>query len=244
VRHGLLLGGLSVPEGVLQAIFRTHPYGIDGDSLSDRLHDLGLDPEYVELKRSRESLHQFWERLGHEMDRGAFVLACVDDAMHWITLGKWHNGRIRVVDSYGWEWELRMRSLTPKMFDDLKWQDCVRLVRPGIWQKNYENWRGGRDRLLRLAASAPMVQRLQEAAHVLNDERYAYDRLEFHLSGKSRMVVEVQEPGTQAVSVSTPADGSEGQMVVVRSLAESEPGDPGPPELIFRFPLLCGWQLS
>ncbi len=90
-----------------------------------------------------------------------------------------------------------------------------------------------------------MAERLKAAAHVyLNDDWYTYDRLKFHLSGQASMAVEVEEPATQAVSVSTVGEGPNGQTVVVRSLAESEPRRPGPPEIIFRFPGLCGWQLS
>ncbi len=187
------------------------------------------------------------------MDRGAFALACIYGGKHWITLGRWHGGRIRVVDSYvekDWFragiYDVDMYSLTPEALDYWKWGDCVQLIRPGKWQKNYEEWLPGRDRLLRLAGpSAPMAQRLQDAAHqYLNNERYSYGRLEIFLSGKSRMVVDVEDPEREAIFVSTPtAEEPEGQVVVVRRLAQSEPGRPGPPELVCRLPRLCAWQL-
>src|SRR5207249_1824032 len=72
VHHGLLLGGLTVPKGVLQAMFRTYPnkikkerlqarlHGrtgyrkrpplnhIGGEDLNARLRDLGFEPAYLE----------------------------------------------------------------------------------------------------------------------------------------------------------------------------------------------------
>jgi hypothetical protein len=257
VRHGLLLGGLSVPEGTLGAIFgRTYPDGIDLSEETSlvRLRDLGLDPVNL-TKPSRQPTRQFFEeKLGHEMAQGAFVLATIYDGMHWVTLGRWQGGRIRVVDSYvekDWFragiYDVDMYSLTPEAFDYWDWWDGVLLIRPGKWQKNYEEWLPGRDRLLRLAGpSAPMAQRLQRGAYdYLNNERYSYGRLEIFLSGKSRMVVDVEDPGSEAISVSTPtAEEPEGQVVVVRRLAQPEQGRPGPPELICRLPRLCAWQLS
>ncbi len=158
VRHGLLLGGLTVPEGTLQAILGTKDKGICGEDLHARLEALALAPEFLELKRSRESPRQFWERLGREMDeRGAFVLACVYGGEHWVTLGRWHRGKIRIIDSAGWDWDLLVYSLTPEAFDEqMDWQDCVRLVRPGKrWQKNYKEWLPARNRLIRLESHAP-----------------------------------------------------------------------------------------
>jgi hypothetical protein len=256
VHHGLLLGGLTIPMATLHAMFRVNPDGIDGERLSACLQALGLEPIYLE-KPSRESTRQFLERLGREMDRGVFVLACISGGRHWITLGRWQGGRIRAVDSYvarqwlpSWTWDLGMYSLTPEEFDQCDWEDCVQLVRPGIWQENYLEWLPGRDRLLRLAghsleASATMAQRLQFAAHdYLNDNRYNYDQLEFCLSEKSSMAVRVEDPRSQAISIhAPPAKGPEGQVVVVRRLAQCDPKHPGPPELIFRMSALRGWQL-
>jgi hypothetical protein len=256
VHHGLLLGGLTIPKATLQAMFRVDPDGIDGERLSDCLEALGLEPLYLK-KPSGESTQQFLERLGQEMDRGAFVLACISHGYHWITLGRWQGGRIRVVNSYvakqwlpSWTRDLGMYSLTPEEFDQSKWDDDVQLVRPGIWHKNYQEWLPGRDRLLRLAghsleASATMAQRLQFAAHdYLNHERYNYDQLEFCLSEKSSMAVRVEDPRSQAISIhAPPAKGPEGQVVVVRRLAQGGPEHAGPPELIFRLSALRGWQL-
>ncbi len=251
VHHGLLLGGLTIPKAALHAMFRIYPDAdgpadhIDGETLSDRLRDLGFMPEYLE-KPEGESTRRFLERLGQEMEQGAFVLACIHEGMHWITLGLWQDGRIRAVDSI---WDPLMYSLTPKALDALNWEDCVRLVRPGIWQKNYEEWLPGRDQLLglprhSLEASATTAQRLLAAAHALNDDRCAYEQLEFRFE-KSRSAVEVREPRSEAVAVSTSAaNNQEGQVVVVRRLARSAPPDQsGPPELIFRVSALCGWQL-
>ncbi len=126
----------------------------------------------------------------------------------------------------------------------------VLLVRPGIWQKNYEEWLPGRDRLLRLEghpleASATMADRLHAAADVLNDDRYGYKHLEFCVSEKSSMSVKMRDRRRQAIAVSTPtADEQEGQVVVVRRLAHSDRDQPGPPELVFRMSELRGWQLG
>ncbi len=162
LRHGLLLGGLTVPEGTLGAIFgRTYPDGIDLSEKTSlvRLRELGFDPVNLTMKPPRQQTPQFLEQLGHEMDRGAFVLACIYGGWHWITVGRWQTGRIRVVDSYvekGWFragiYDVDMYNLTPGAFDYWDWENSVLLVRPGDWQKNYEEWLPGRDRLLRLEA--------------------------------------------------------------------------------------------
>lgn len=62
VHHGLLLGGLTIPKAALQAIFRTYPkpgpdaYGyLDPVRLKAGLEDLGLMPEWVELKSRRHA---------------------------------------------------------------------------------------------------------------------------------------------------------------------------------------------
>jgi hypothetical protein len=257
VRHGLLLGGLTVPEGTLAAIFgRRYPDGIDlGEKASlVRLQDMGFDPECLEMRKGQKTL-QFLEELGHEMDRGAFALATIYDGGHWVTLGRWQGGRIRVVDSYvekDWFragiYDVDIYSLTPDAFDYWEWLDGVLLVRPGIWQKNYDEWLPARDRLLRLAGpSAPMAQRLQEVQHYLDDEQYSYGRLEIFLSDRSRIAVDVEEPERDAIVISISAastDEPEDKVVVVKRIAQSKPGRPSPPELICRLPRLCAWQLS
>ena len=265
VHHGLLLGGLTIPKAALQAIFRIHPNAgpdafpyLDEKRLKDGLEALGFSVEEP-YRRSRESTHTFLERLGPELDRGAFAIASIylykgteGEYSHWITLGRWKDGRIRVADSAS---DPIRYSLTPNAFDYWAWGNDeigygVFLVRPGIWQKNYEEWLPARDRLLRLAghsleAFATMAERLRTAKDKLNDDPYAYEQLEFFLSGKSSLAVNVSDGRSEAIAVSTPtANEQEGQMVIVRRLAQGEPGQPGPPELIFRMSELGGWQLS
>ncbi|HBI42781.1 MAG TPA: hypothetical protein DDY78_07975 [Planctomycetales bacterium] len=266
VHHGLLLGGLTIPKAALQAIFRVHPdpgpsaYGyVDEERLPAVLKALGFSVE-ERYRRSRESTPTFLERLGPELDRGAFAIASIylyegteGEYSHWVTLGRWKDGRIRVADS---AWYPIMYSLTPKAFDDCVWGNNedgygVILVRPDTWRKNYEEWLPARDRLLRLEgrsleASATMSQLIQHAAaHALEDDRYAYEQLEFYLSGKSSLPVNVSDGRKEAIAVSTPtADERYGQVVVVRRLAQGEPGQPGPPELVFRMSELSGWQLG
>ena len=85
VHHGLLLGGLAMPKGALQAFFRVYPnpgpkayHYLDEERLPAGLRDLGLDPGRDWVKRRKgESTHQFLERLGREMDQCAFVIACI-----------------------------------------------------------------------------------------------------------------------------------------------------------------------
>ncbi len=266
VHHGLLLGGLTIPKAALQAIFRIHPNPgpdafpyLDEKRLKDGLEALGFSVEEP-YRRSGESTHTFLERLGPELDRGAFAIASIylyegtqGEYSHWITLGRWRDGRIRVVDS---AWDPIMYSLTPKAFDDCAWGNDeigygVYLVRPEeIWQKNYVEWLPARDRLLRLEghpleAFSTMAERLLTAKDKLNDDRYAYEQLEFFLSGKSSLAVNVSDGRKEAIAISTPtADEQEGQVVVVRRLAQGELGQPGPPELIFRMSELSGWQLG
>ena len=225
-------------------MFGTYPDGpydyIDGETLSDRLKDLGLEPEYHEKPLGKSS-RQFLEWLGRQMDQGAFALACIYEGQHWITLGRWQDGRMRAVDSH---WDPLMYSLTPAALEAWDWQDCVQLVRPGYWQKNYEEWLPARDPLLRLPrhtleTSATTEQRLLAAGHALNDNRCAYEQLDFRFQ-KSSIAVKVRDARSQAISVSTPtANEQEGQVVVVRRLAQ-----PGSPELIFRMSALSGWQLG
>ena len=151
-----------------------------------RLRDLGLVPVYLK-KPSGTADAPILGGAGPRNGPGAFVLACIYGGNHWITLGRYQGGRIRAVDSHvdksPGNWDLGIYSLTPEAFDYWDWENCVQLIRPGSWQKNYEEWLPGRDRLLRLAGpSAPMEQRLKDAAHVyLNDDRYSYERLELFL---------------------------------------------------------------
>ena len=120
------------------------------------------------------------------------------------------------------------------------------MVRPEIWQKNYEEWLPGRDVAAgttgrSLEASATMAQLIQSAVQVLDDNLYAYEQLEFCLSEKASLAVKVKDGPKDAVAVSTPtADEREGQVVVVRRLAKDKPPEPGPPELIFRMSELRG----
>jgi hypothetical protein len=263
VHHGLLLGGLTIPKAALQALFQTHPdarrgtYGyVSAERLLKGLRNLGLEPDV--FKRKSTSTPEFLEQLGRELDHGDFAIACIYEGAHWVLLGRWKDGRIRVVDSYderAWlaSWGgMGMYSLTPDWFDEYGWGSkelgwSVFLVRPGIWRKHYEDWLPARDRLLRLAghpleATATLADRMRDAARVyLGDDRYTYDQMEFFLSERTSVTVKVGDPITEAVSInSSVADEREGQVAVVRRLAKLD----GPPELIFRVSALKGWQLT
>ncbi len=184
--HGLLLGGLTVPKTALQAYFRINPDTapdefdyLNEERLTAGLNGLGFSVE-ERYHKSGEDTEQFLKQLGQELDTGrvAFAMACIYwskeagwGESHWIMLGRWKDGRIRAADS---AWYPTMYSLTPKAFDNCGWGNKkdgygVFLIRPRDWQKNYEEWLPGRDRLLRLEghpleASATMAQRLQSVA--------------------------------------------------------------------------------
>ncbi len=80
---------------------------------------------------------------------------------------------------------------------------------------------------------------------MIDDGEYHYDQVEFCLSEKSGVAIRVVDKPKEAVGVSTPTgDERYGQVGVVRRLVQGEPGQSGPPELIFRMSELSGWQLG
>src|SRR5262245_8333944 len=83
IRHGLLLGGLTLPTAMLEAILGIREN--DGTSplaLRTCLRRLGFEPRAVR-KPLRESTTDFMDRLTPEFASGAFLVPCVRAAEHW-----------------------------------------------------------------------------------------------------------------------------------------------------------------
>jgi hypothetical protein len=170
IRHGLLLGGLTIPVTALEAVLAVRAnQGTPPVNLLGCLHQLGLEARIIH-KRRRQSTHAFFRGLRAEFLRGAFVLPCIHGAEHWVCLGAWNDGRVAVVDSFFERWvpspitgthspELGFFSLSPEELDLLDWEHFVTLVRPGKWQAQYRAWLPARAELLRAAVRPAIVGR-------------------------------------------------------------------------------------
>jgi hypothetical protein len=265
IRHGLLLGGLSIPTSALEAVLsiRTNQ-GTPPVNLLGCLKRLGLEAQLVR-KRARQSTVAFFRRLRHEFARGAFLLPCIHGAEHWICLGDWRDDKVAVVDSFFDRWlpappsglrpELGFFSLAPDELDALDWNHFVTLVRPGIWQSQYQAWLPARGALLRMNAQLAvvgrggtgmdrettskkggalnMVQALRQGAHqYLDDADYSYQRLHLQLHGGLSVSTAISDPGADAVGVEVLGRGRE-KVVVIRRLGDMLSRTP-PPELVVR----------
>src|SRR5262245_36109186 len=144
IRHGLLLGGLTLPAATLEAILEIRDNeGTTPVALRTCLKRLGLEARQLR-KPMGQSTAGFLDSVAHELERGAFLVPCVRDAAHWVCIGSWHEGRAGVVDSYfdrqrpGRETGtplvpgLGFFSLTAQELDALDWPHFITLVRPGI----------------------------------------------------------------------------------------------------------------
>src|SRR5262249_46360629 len=84
-----------------------------------------------------------------------------------------------------------------------EWEDCINVVRPGIWAARYQAWLPARRALLRMPvnAFATMEAAVTIAAHqYLNDDEYDhYENLNLHLPGGVAVSVRVENPGVDAV---------------------------------------------
>jgi hypothetical protein len=270
IRHGLLLGGLIIPTSALEAVLAIRAnQGTSPGNLLGCLHRLGLDAQLIH-KRRRQSTGAFLRRLRDEFQRGAFLLPCIHGAEHWVCLGAWHDGRVAVVDSFFDHWlpsleagarspELGFFTLSPEELDAIDWAHFVTLVRPGIWQAQYQAWlparaallridvhpaivgRGGRDEgdgkqretASKKGAPLTLVQALRQGAHqYLDDADYSYQRLHLQLPGGPSVSMTSADPGADAVGVETVGHGRE-EVVVVRRLGGVLTGTT-PPELVVR----------
>jgi hypothetical protein len=211
IRHGLLLGGLSIPVGALAALLEIpHNEGTHYEALLHCLTCLGFQVQQV-TRPSESSTADWLDGLRPCMEQeGAFLLPCFHGGGHWVCLGAWDGQRAWVVDSYyGYHGTLNFSGYTAHEFElanhTEEWEDCINVVRPGCWAVQYQAWLRARRALLRVPvnACATMEAAVTIAAHqYLNDDEYPYyENLNLHLPGGVAVSVRVENPGADAVHV-------------------------------------------
>jgi hypothetical protein len=262
IRHGLLLGGLTIPTATLEAILDIRGNeGTTPRALRACLRRLGMTVRIVR-KPVRQATTTFLDRLANEFARGAFLLPCIRGAQHWVCVGAWQDGRVSLVDSFFDRRRpfsagtpllpgLGFFSLTAEEFDALDWPHFITLVRPGMWEEQYHAWQVARPALLRShlprqADGRPVtvVQAIRVGAHqFLDDEEYSYRRLHLCLLGGPAVTVRADDPGGDPVGVETVGRDHE-ELVVMRRLGGFLSGQPAVPELIVRATGLRAGQLE
>lgn len=262
IRHGLLLGGLTLPTATLEAVLEIrNNEGTTPVALRTCLRRLGLEARLV-CKPKRQSTTTFLDRLAGEFARGAFLIPCIRNAEHWVCVGAWQDGRVGLVDSFFHRHPetiqgqaivpgLGFFSLSVEQFDALDWNHFVTLVRPGLWARQYRAWLLARPALLRLylprlanGQSVTLVQAIRDGAHqFLDDEEYCYRQLHLSLGDAPAVTIHTDDPGGDAVGVEVLGAGSE-EVVVVRRLGGVLSGRPAVPELVFRAGVLQAGQLA
>jgi hypothetical protein len=263
IRHGLLLGGLTIPTAILEAILEIrNNEGTTARVLRACLRRLGLEVRILR-KPAKQLTSTFLDRLAPEFARGAFLVPCVRGASHWVCVGGWQDGRVGLVDSFYDRRRpcveagkplvpgLGFFSLSVEEFDRLQWPHFITLVRPGIWEKQYRDWLVARTTLLRLhlpqltaGRQVTVVQAIRTGAHqYLDDEDYSYSRLQLCLQGGPAVDVWSDDPGGDAVGVEALGEGQE-EVVVVRRLGGILSGQPAVPELVLRVAGLRAGQLQ
>lgn len=250
IRHGLLLGGLTIPAASLETLLdiRTHQ-GTPPHLLRVCMERLGLR---VRLLRPdpRQTTTDFLDSLAPQFAAGAFLIPCVRSAEHWVLLGGWREGRAAVVDSF----YLRRRphevespglsffNLSAEELDALDWRHHVHLVQPGQWRSQYNEWLSARSTLLRQPAMQPVglpgLVRLA-TQQFLDDGEYAYRRLALQLRDGPTVQVRVDDPGAEALAVQ-----EEGDALVIRPLAGAIEGLVPPPRLVIRGSSVRAFWLS
>jgi hypothetical protein len=247
IRHGLLLGGLTVPTTALEAILdiRGHQ-GTAPATLLACLRRLGLDACPLR-KRARQPTAAFLDGLRAELEQGAFLLPCIHAGEHWVCLGAWQGGRAGLVDSFFGRrgaalWQdlapgLGFFSLSPGELDALDWAHHVTLVRPGCWRSQYEAWLPARPALLRLHLGPgllTLVQAVRLGVHqYLDDADYSYRGLNLHLPAGRPVRIAADDPGGDAVGVEALGKGPQ-EVVVMRRLGGVLTRETAPPELVVR----------
>lgn len=263
IRHGLLLGGLTLPISSLEAILGIRENeGTSPLALRTCLRKLGFEVRALR-KPARESTADFLDRLAPDFADGAFLLPCVRAAEHWVCVGAWQDGRVGLVDSFFDRRRPRGEpgkpllpglgffSLSALEFDALDWPHHLTLVRPGIWREQYQAWMVARSALLRLylprqsdGRPVTVVQAIRTGAHqYLDDDEYSYRRLHLWMQGGPTVSVRADDPGGDAVGVESVGEGSD-EVVVVRRLGGVLWGQPAVPELVLRVAGLRVGQLE
>jgi hypothetical protein len=259
IRHGLLLGGLTIPASGLEAVLdiRSHE-GTSPEVLRTCIGRLGL--EAVSLEPPRHSTSAFLDGLKPEFDHGAFLLPCIYAGGHWVCVGAWLDRRVGLVDSFFGAraaalWPdlprgLGFFTLAPDELDALDWAHHVTLVRPGRWRAQYRAWLPARPALLRLAppgaptGSVSLAQAIRVAVHqYLDDVNCRYRELNLHLPDGAAVAIESADPGDDALGVEVLGRGRD-EVVVLRRLAGLAAGRTTPPELVVRTAVLGAAQLS
>jgi hypothetical protein len=210
IRHGLLLGGLMIPETALEAILQIREgAGTSPPRLRDCLRRLGF--EVVPLRKApRQPTHKLFGELEQEFQRGGFLITCIQNAAHWVTIGDWHQETIALIDSCHTRFgrigkqlpRLSFAHLRPADFDRLDWRWYTTLVRPGYWQRQYNAWLPARGELLRrekLPREVSLSKLLSHAIHQqLDDGKCPLRRIRLCAGSLDRMV-EVNDPGREAL---------------------------------------------
>lgn len=260
IRHGLLLGGLTLPASTLEAVLAIRQNeGTSPEAMRACLTRLGLEPKEVR-KPKRWSTRAFLDRFGDDLAAGAFLVPCILKAEHWVVLGAWRNGQVGLVDSFFDGKPRRRMDLSPGLgffrlsveeLDTLDWAHHVMLVRPGRWAKEYRAWQPARSALLRLKGAMPtgsvrrtLAQMLRVGVHqFLDDAEYGYRSLRLHLKGGAGLRLRADDPGEQAVAMETVGEG-EHEVVVMRRLGQVLCPRPAAPELVIRSGAMRAGQLA
>ncbi len=258
IRHGLLLGGLTIPTAILEAVLNIREHqGTSPAALRACLARVGLQPRPVR-KPARQGTAAFLDSLRPAFDQGAFLVPCIFGGEHWVCIGAWRDGRVGMVDSFfdsrGFYAELSpglgFFSLGAAELDELDWNHHATLVLPGLWRSQYEAWLPARPALLRLNARAgrqgapTLIEAIQSGTHqYLDDADSPYERLELHLARGPRVGVRSSDPGEDALGVETVGQGP-GQVLVFRRLGGLLEGRPAVPELVLRAAAVGAGQLA
>jgi hypothetical protein len=246
LRHGLLLGGLMAPVGLLGSLLEIRDNeGTDDKRLLKLLERLGFHVEpKCRTKRKEQSTAAFLDGLCEEFEQAAFLLPCRNGGHHWLCLGAWDRQRAWVIDScYGYEGRLDISGYTEREFDDTEWQGYINVVWPGRWADQYRAWRPARPALLRMKRKddpASMEAAVQIAAvQYLNEADYSYRELGLYLPGG--VTVKVKDRRGDAVLVGEEGVG-EDRVLVFRRASGMLTGQT-PPELVLRAGLLRAAQM-
>jgi hypothetical protein len=226
LRHGLLLGGLMAPVGLLGSLLEIRKNNkTDYRTLLEALRRLGFEVEkQCRSKRKGQSTAAFLNDLREELDKGAFLLPCRNGGNHWVCMGAWDGQRAGVIDScYGHDGSLNIAGYTEQEFDATDWQGYINVVRPGRWRQEYQYWLPARRALLRMPVNADLTS--MEAAvavaaqQYLNDAEYSYHKsgLRLYLRGGVKVPVQVKDPGKDAFVVGEEVVGEDRILVFRRA---------------------------
>ncbi|MFQ3652149.1 MAG: hypothetical protein SNJ75_17660, partial [Gemmataceae bacterium] len=215
IRHGLLLGGLSLPTSTLEALLAIRQNeGASPEAMRACLEQLGLEPREVR-KPKRWGTKAFLNRFAEDLAQGAFLLPCILRAEHWVLLGAWNGTYASVVDSFFDGKPRRDWTLAPGLgffhlscdqLDELDWAHHVLLVKPGHWTRCYKAWLPARPSLLRLKSllgtDPTLTQMLRMGIHqYLDDAEYAYRSIRLHLGRSGSADLRAEDPGTHPVAL-------------------------------------------